>query len=588
MNSVKLVTVTENEIRLNSNMNEDAFGKTNYSSIVTQTGVIATCTGYSDETKEYKFTFSPWSFTDVKSFEIEGQSSRTVFYCGNQPLGNKDEKSVETLLDMELAEDSAEKKERLFEAYYIICSILTQSAKEKYKLPIIGAGGIFISLDLSNKQNTQVLFLPENLYKYAAAGIKGKEGALLHGYWVNPSLFDLPALCFERAVFAYKMLTGNFPYPAEEPIERNADILDRNFLPLDFCREDFDSELVSNINKGLKLNSNEVNIPGRKKKGKSNEDLTPVPEFPLEKIYKAKELPELTEEKKQELKEKSNTLMKLKSSRINTSRKLRRNTATIITVLIVAVILGIITANTVVSRQGEPTSIGLTSAQTIEAFYKAANERDTQLMENLTSGKEPKRYTNIIANMYVIGKQRKMYNGDQGILSPEMYMIYNVNSYNNQKCAVYGVTHLKIDGHEVDMTVHTPSYKEKPVPLKTEKGISLNNKSKSVHEVEYYLLSSEGEDGILEVQLVKEFITLRYKKNHWTLEDIERTYSAVELNNYLFKSEYYNQVKMENGDAITAAGKLSLRYPWIPSKKSIKRELDHQLEMINEPLKLNF
>ena len=74
----KLITISGSELRLCSNLDEYSFGKTNYESIITQTGLI-----YSDE------GFSLWSFSDVKSYNIEENDQRIVFYCAeNAVSGN--------------------------------------------------------------------------------------------------------------------------------------------------------------------------------------------------------------------------------------------------------------------------------------------------------------------------------------------------------------------------------------------------------------------------------------------------------------------------------------------------------------------
>ena len=50
---MNIVTIESKEIRLNSGMNEAAFGKTNYESIVTEQGLIAECNYVNFEKNEY-------------------------------------------------------------------------------------------------------------------------------------------------------------------------------------------------------------------------------------------------------------------------------------------------------------------------------------------------------------------------------------------------------------------------------------------------------------------------------------------------------------------------------------------------------
>ena len=75
-----IVLINDNEIRLNSLMDEVSFGKTNYDSIITQQGIIASGRFLNNK---YDFSLSSWNFSDVKSFQTEDSDKRFVFYCGN-------------------------------------------------------------------------------------------------------------------------------------------------------------------------------------------------------------------------------------------------------------------------------------------------------------------------------------------------------------------------------------------------------------------------------------------------------------------------------------------------------------------------
>ena len=75
-----IVLINDNEIRLNSLMDEVSFGKTNYDSIIAQQGIIASGRFLNNK---YDFSLSSWNFSEVKSFETEDSDKRFVFYCGN-------------------------------------------------------------------------------------------------------------------------------------------------------------------------------------------------------------------------------------------------------------------------------------------------------------------------------------------------------------------------------------------------------------------------------------------------------------------------------------------------------------------------
>ena len=81
------VTIADGELRLCSGLDEYAFGKTNYNTIVTQTGILATCDSAAGE--ELHFSYEKWSFTDIKSFKTPENDQALVFYCNKNPLSTK-------------------------------------------------------------------------------------------------------------------------------------------------------------------------------------------------------------------------------------------------------------------------------------------------------------------------------------------------------------------------------------------------------------------------------------------------------------------------------------------------------------------
>ena len=69
----ELITISDGELRLTSNLDEYSFGKTNYDSIVTQEGLLF-------DGKN----FTSWTFSDVKSFEDPDRKERIVFFYYDQ------------------------------------------------------------------------------------------------------------------------------------------------------------------------------------------------------------------------------------------------------------------------------------------------------------------------------------------------------------------------------------------------------------------------------------------------------------------------------------------------------------------------
>ena len=547
----ELITISDGELRLTSNLDEYSFGKTNYDSIVTQEGLLF-------DGKN----FTSWTFSDVKSFEDPNRKERIVFYCGKNPLSSQ----AKTLAAFYKQDD-----EESLQAVKAVCQAYQIAAKSKLEFPIMGAGGILVDL---SKNETKILFLPQGLYKNTVSGLSASDYYEEEGAWVNQTIYNLPAICFERAVFVYKLLTGSFPYANIDQIERNADILDQNFLPLEMAIDGIDLQLAKEVNKALKLNSNVVNIPGKKKKGKNSEDLKPNPDFPMELLDQAWKLSkeQKTKIKNTDFEEKAQTYMKRKKSQIRTKRRIRRNTAKIGVGIALAIVLATLISNTIKTNQGQYYTKGLTSTQTIQAFFMGINAKDVTMISNFVKGKTPQNYVDMVSQIYVLGKQRKIYDKDNGFASPENWLLFSTNAEKYDMSGLYGVTQLKIDGTAYPINVKVYKKNQKPEAVTQEGDILLKDKDQSVRKVEYYLLHSEGENFNIVVEKITDIFTLTYKKDRWIITDISSSSESVKVKPLVFKNDYLNQLILTNGDVIKAVDQLRLSYDWLPGKTELEME----------------
>lgn len=547
----ELITISDGELRLTSNLDEYSFGKTNYDSIVTQEGLLF-------DGKN----FTSWTFSDVKSFEDPDRKERIVFYCGKNPLSSQ----AKTLAAFYKQDD-----EESLQAVKAVCQAYQIAAKSKLEFPIMGAGGILVDL---SKNETKILFLPQGLYKNTVSGLSASDYYEEEGAWINQTIYNLPAICFERAVFVYKLLTGSFPYANIDQIERNADILDQNFLPLEMAIDGIDLQLAKEVNKALKLNSNVVNIPGKKKKGKNSEDLKPNPDFPMELLDQAWKLSkeQKAKTKNTDFEEKAQTYMKRKKSQIRTKRRIRRNTAKIGVGIALAIVLATIISNTIKTNQGQYYTKGLTSTQTIQAFFMGINAKDVTMISNFVKGKTPQNYVDMVSQIYVLSKQRKIYDKDNGFASPENWLLFSTNAEKYDMSGLYGVTQLKIDGTAYPINVKVYKKNQKPEAVTQEGDILLKDKDQSVRKVEYYLLHSEGENFNIVVEKITDIFTLTYKKDRWIITDISSSSESVKVKPLVFKNDYLNQLILTNGDVIKAVDQLRLSYDWLPGKTELEME----------------
>ncbi len=581
-----VVTIVDDELRLCSGLDEYKFGKTNFNSIVTQNGILATCD--SNDGEPLHFSFENWSFADIKSFEVPDNEERIVFYCNKNPL-SKDAVTLSELYEKSGKQDATtQDKDNMYLASLAVCTILTQAANDEVELPLNGSGGILVDgIGASKKsdQKLQLLFLPQDLFKYSIAGLSEVEQADVHNCWVNPSLHGLPAICFMRSSVAYKMLTGRYAYPAANNVTRNADILDKKFLPLELSVNGINPDLAAAVNKGLKLNSNSVNIPGKKATGKKSEDLLPTKDFPLELLANAKNniSAKLSD---QAFEEKVKSYQKLQASKVNTKRTLRRNTAAFITALVVIIFAILYGRSSYQTYLNDYTTKGLTSVQTVQTFFKGLNTMDITLLQTFTQGRSANRYIDAISNVYVISKQRMSSGGgDGGYQKPAKFFVMVTNPSMLSVVGLYGVTNVKVDGKQIDEYIDLKKNKEKPEPLTEELGIALRKGDRSVHSVEYYTLHTEGTNNDIFVTKNKDTFTLTFKKNKWVITDIETSSQDIQLDSDVFKGEYFNLIIQNDGDAVKSINQLSFKYDFLPSQKEMTIERDAFIEYLQNPYK---
>lgn len=568
---MQLVKVWDKEIRLNSMLDEYIFGKTKYDSVISQQGILFTCDSF--ENNHYHFKSQVFNFETVRSEFVPGFNSPLVFYCADNCGFSENSKTLLEFFENAGKENSTlEEKNLAFDASYAVISVLTQCALEKTALPAIGGGGILLELD---GQNTKILFMPESLFKTSSAALQKSEEAVQNGYWINSTLYDLPAICFERSVIAYKALTGRFPFTATELDERNADILDKRFLPLELSVQGIDTNLSNEIDRALKLTSSAVNLPGKKQKGKASEDLTPVPEFPLDLFYQSKNLSNIfndgTKNQTEEFAKKAADFEKKQHSRVNAKRTIRRNTTKIIISAVVAVILVIIAVNTRNSRMKEYTPTGLTSTQVIEGFMRGVNDKDTALLQNFSKGKSAEAIQKTVTQIYVIDKQRTTYDGDHGFPPPQEWLLYLTDESQWSHSSVYGVTGLMIDGEKGNLGIELKTSADKPEILTKEDGKTLENKAIKNHEVNYFVIHTEGEDNMIYVEYCSDIFTTTYKKDRWIITDISSHTEKIPVNTAEFLSDWFETFRNTENDAAKSAELLSIKYPWLPDSKDISR-----------------
>ena len=170
-------------------------------------------------------------------------------------------------------------------------------------------------------------------------------------------------------------------------------------------------------------------------------------------------------------------------------------------------------------------------------------------------------------------------------IKPAKFFVMLTNSQMLSIVGLYGATNITIDGKPTDEYIDLLKNKDYPEILTQEQGVTINKGDKSVHKVEYYTLHTEGTNNDIYVTKNSDTFTLTFKKNKWIITDIDTTSEELSFDSDLFKSEYFNLLVQNDGDAVKTIKQLSLSYAFLPSEKEMKTEKQAFDDYLNDPYK---
>ena len=553
---MKITSISNDRLLLKSGVTESNFGRMNYSELITENGLIAVSDN--SEKGDYTFAFDKWSFDDVISVDSESGGERIVHYAGSVPLENA---SVTDLTDFSSPDT--------FDNVTAVISAITQGMNIGEKVPENGAGGILI---FKNTQKTLILFLPEKLFSYSVQSLSLEDQGEQQTLWKNEGLHDTASLNFIRSVMVYKLFTGIFPYSEVRSIERNADIIDKKFIPMEMLVPSVNRTITEICNNSLVLTPAILTKISEKKKNFMY--LAPKTDFPVSDLRALKkDLSTIKEEAdKNRTDEQVQGFLKKQANSVNTKRKFRKNQSFIVAGLIIFTAVGLLITDSIKSRGTNYTSIGLTSDETLEAYYTGFGRVDTNIIDMLSMGEGTKEYTNLISQVFVISKQREQYNKDMGLMTPASYLLYATDMEKAKYAGLFGITSLKIDGKLQDMIVNVPKKNDHPVPLTTEKNVTLEDGMTSVHKVNFYRFHTEGDNNDIYIEYHTDTVTLTFVKNRWMLTNIDVKADDIFINTDDFLKEYWDSLKKHNNNVKEALVSLRPKYPWLPTANDIEME----------------
>jgi hypothetical protein len=542
------------DIRVDSGLNEYAFSKTGFSALITECGYIAEADG--TLSPETVFTFKPWYFSGIKT--IGNGDDAHVFFCGEGFSG----KPLSDILSLRTYERAS--------ASFAACLAISQASREHRFEEVPGAGGIYASVPGGQTGKISLLFLPPRLFENISA-CRGRElYSALQGAWISkPLRTPASALSFTAAVIAYRAVTGNLPYPSADETERNADMLDRNYLRLEHAVNGISPALAESIDSAL-------DAPWAARQKKAPQEI-PVKALPAGALFTELGLgssdgtlltPEHPDALSEELfRKKVDSYYKAKEQQVKTGRAIRRNTAVITGTFLVAAVIAAAAFGKYREDLTKPTSRGLTSSQTVQAFYMGIHTQDVELLSCISSGRDANRYSDTVSQFYVTSKMRDTYQIASAIVTPESWMFFQARDKTPEKRGVFGITSFMIDGSEAVPAVKVPKRGDRTHPVTGGTGAPFAKNATAVHTVRYYLVHTEGENNDFYTEYHTDIVTLTWKGDRWIVTGIKETVQESTTLNSVFLADYQKALETFSGDPAAAVSFLKPQYPWLPDNE---------------------
>lgn len=524
---VDLINCKEKKLWLNSNLNEMMFGKTKFSLLLEESGLLA------EKTPEATWNkFSEWKFNEIRT------KNEKVYFCGDfcgTPLLR--------LIETEGADCQIAK-----EAVFSVCEIYSNVINQNIKIPCNGATGIIV-----NQEEGQILFLPEKTFDRSAANL----GKSLYNYfqndWRDYIATENSAASFALGTMAYFAVLKKLPYSEEN----DKKLSDRNFIPIEYEINGIDKKLAGTINSLLA--------------GKTLKN-----PFPLEELKK--EIFESESQKHRipeaEFNKNSEKFKNEQNSRLKRQRFARKNRATAIAIFCAALFAAIATASILNENSKKPSAVGLDSTQVTEVFYRGLHTMDTDLM--LCAAKncpEAQGYISKVPQIYVTTQMKSAYNFDSGISTPENWFFFEPDSKKSYSHYIYGITNFSVDGKDSALDIKVPTKKNHPArKVYAEDGTRtrIEKMPDATHKVKYFLVHNQ--NNLIEVEEFTTSVILRFSGKAWEITKLDQTSSSESFSPLQVSLDFKQALAEHDKNETEAVNSLRNKYPWLPTEKSMQIE----------------
>ncbi len=502
-----LIFFRDEKFFFDTKISESDFVKARFAEKIRENGVLA-------EFSDGAWNFLPYHFDFTVSAKDAAGSGDTIFLCGDGFAGETFCKILKNSADE--AKISAADK---------IFSAMDEATEKNLCVDGIGAGGIFLSADFC-----RILFLPKIFVVAAAANLSAADSAEFQGFFVNSALTKKQNVRYFQAVTVYRILSGEFPFAAENESVRNDDLRDGNFIPLKFLVA-ADEKISEFCDAAF-----------------CRKDC----EFPR-KEFRAYKKTEISSAEKLKIQREKEKFLCRKKKSVEKKRWFRGKSVAIKIFAAAAAIFAIVFVSLYRSSMEKRTTKGLTSFETVEMFFSAVNTLDADSARNC-SGKKLSRIVDRISNTFVSCKARSVYEPLLETVPPAVYFTKKIANNN-----IYGLAQFFIDGIQGDLFFEGPRKNSRPDELIQENGGKISDGDEKIYSVEFFILDSSGEDA-LNVTKQTQKIRVKYEKNRWIVDDAE-----IQMENRFMRYSEFQKKWAENFDY----AEISAEFDFLPTESEI-------------------
>ncbi|GHV56919.1 hypothetical protein AGMMS49579_22050 [Spirochaetia bacterium] len=265
------------------------------------------------------------------------------------------------------------------------------------RLPLWPAGAL-IDLDAG-----RILFPPDRLIMRSIQA-EG-EDAWLDGVesQVNTELLANDAVSFTAGAILYRIMSGTLPFPNRDHDLLHQDIREGVFLPLRLAAPGLDEKIVALVDQAIAFSKNA--------KGKSRPGLEEFREALGKRHSRGVDsfFRTMDEAEQAKIAEEREQLQKKTERSVNTRRFVIRNAAIITGIFIAVIALGGIVGSIRKSNAELPTTVGMESAEVVQAYYGAFGDLDHTMMDACVTKKAGRGDIEMVTNLFVTSRVRQAY-----------------------------------------------------------------------------------------------------------------------------------------------------------------------------------